>query len=122
MTAERKFLENFRFPLQQISAFSTQQTELVAKFCYHVWKKVFFDTKFIEYLFFPSKRSFERKILSSVSGVLFLFLILPMTRRLRVLQSRFVGVLVNTYVCCATSVGSQMWIKSFHWPNFSKMI
>ena len=48
------------------------------------------------FYYFPSKIFFGKKIFNSVLGTFFLKL--PMTRRLRVLQSRIVGSLYKTYV------------------------
>ena len=68
-----------------------------------IWKKVFLHPRSCQACYFPSKRKlFETKIFNSVLGVFFLFLILPMTRRLRIfriLHRSTIGVSCIIQIC-----------------------
>ena len=68
---------------------------------------------------FHSKYFFERKIFNSVVGVFFLFLKLPMTRRVQVCR---VGVLYNKSVGCHRGSGDRGdGFESLYRPNFSRL-
>ena len=65
---------------------------------------------FVIIFYFPSKKFFHRKTFNSVVEVSFLFVILPMTRRLCVYRS--VGALYNTYVWDITADRKPQFARS----------